>query len=61
MEIRLNVQAVFGDGCIAYASIAVPEDYTMNDVIRACQRIGFTSFRLTVTMKVFVDVPKEGI
>lgn len=26
MEIRLNVQAVFGHGRIAYASIVVPQD-----------------------------------
>ena len=61
MEISLNVQVEFGHGCVAYASIHVPEDYTMNDVIRACQRRGFTRFRLTDTMKRFVDVPKEVI
>lgn len=60
-EIRLPVQAVFGHGCIAYASIRVPEDYTMNDIIRECQSRGFTRFRLTDTMRVFVDVPKEVI
>ena len=61
MEISLNVQVVFGHGCVAYASIVAPEDCTMNDVIRACQRRGFTRFRLTDSMKVFVDAPKEVI
>ena len=52
----LNIQAVTEMGCVVYASIKVPEDYTMNQVVNEVKRAGYKEFRLLDTMKRFVRV-----
>lgn len=52
----LNIQAVTTEmGCVVYSTIKVPEDYTMNDVVRAVRNAGYSMFRLD-TMKIFARV-----
>jgi len=52
----LNIQAVTNMGCVVYAKIEVSEDYTMSEVVRTVKARGFTHFRLTDTMKRFVEI-----
>lgn len=43
-------------GCFVYTSIEIPEDYNMNDVIRACARQGLKTFCFG-NMKHLAEVP----
>lgn len=52
----LDIQAITRMGCVVYASIEVPEDYTMNQVVNEVKRAGYKEFRLVDTMKRFVKV-----
>ena len=53
----LDVQVVFGEyDCVAYASILLPEDYTMNQVVEAVRLANYKKFRIVDTMKRFVTV-----
>ena len=42
-------------GCGVYASVILPEDYTMNQLVQAIKAAGYSAFR-TETMKVLVDI-----
>lgn len=53
---RLNIQAVTEMGCTVYATITVSEDYTMNEVVKTVKENRYTAFRITNTMKRFVNV-----
>lgn len=53
----LNLQVIFGEyDCVAYTSIKLPEDYTMNQVVQACRDRRYKKFRIVDTMKIFVAV-----
>lgn len=52
----LKIQAITEYGACVYASIKVNEDYTMNEVVSEIKRLGYKMFRLTDTMKKFVEV-----
>lgn len=52
----LEIQAITKGGSCVYASIKVREDYTMNEIVREVKRLGYVQFRLTATMKRFVEV-----
>ncbi len=52
----LDISAITQMGCVVYASIKVPEDYTMNQVVQAVKQAGYKEFRLVDTMKRFVKV-----
>ena len=54
---KLNIQAITETyGCCVYAEIALPEDYTMNMVVREVKRLGYSHFRIVDAMKKFVAV-----
>ena len=54
---KVDIQAMTKEyGCVVYASITLPEDYTMNMVVNEVRRLGFSAFRLINTMKKFVYV-----
>ena len=55
---KINIQAITEMGCCVYASINVSNDYTMNEIVREIKRRGFKSFRLTDSMKRFVNIQK---
>lgn len=52
----LDISGITQMGCVVYASIKVPEDYTMNQVVQAVKQAGYKEFRLVDTMKRFVRV-----
>ena len=52
----LNIQAITESGACVYGSIKVKEDYTMNQVVTEIKRLGYKAFRLTDTMKRFVEI-----
>ena len=56
MRKELEIQAITEMGCVVYTSIFVSEDYTMNEVVREIKRLGYKAFRLTDTMKRFVEI-----
>lgn len=43
-------------GCFVYTSIKIPEDYNMNDVVRACALAGLKTFCFG-NMKHLAEVP----
>ena len=54
---KINIQAITKEyGCTVYASIDLPEDYTMNMVVAEIKRLGYKAFRILDTMKRFVYV-----
>lgn len=54
---RLEIQAITGEyGCTVYTTIAVSEDFTMNEVVSAVRNNGYRAFRIVDTMKRFVEV-----
>ena len=54
VEVSGNLDGDFS--CFVYTSIEIPEDYSMNDVVRACARHGLKTFRFG-NMKHIVEVP----
>lgn len=42
-------------GCGVYASVILPEDYTMNQLVQAIKTAGYIAFR-TETMKILVEI-----
>lgn len=55
--VELNLQVIFGEyDCVAYTSIKLPEDYTMNQVVQAVKDRDFKKFRIVDTMKTFATV-----
>ena len=42
-------------GCGCYASVILPEDYSMNMLVKAIKAAGYVAFR-TATMKVLVEI-----
>ena len=52
----LNIQAITEGGSVVYSSITVSSDYTMTEVVKEIKRLGYTAFRLTETMRVFVKI-----
>lgn len=53
---KLAVQAITEMGSCVYTEIKVSNDYTMNEVVRELKRLGYKQFRLTKTMKRFVEI-----
>lgn len=53
---EVYIQAITEMGCCVYTTITVPEYYTMNQMVQAVKRRGFTAFRITNTMRTFVNV-----
>ena len=54
MENKLYIQAIAEMGCCVYATINVPEDYTMNQVVAEVKRLGYKAFRIVETGMRFV-------
>lgn len=52
----INIQAITSGGCTVYASLTLSEDYTMREVVEAVRNRGFKAFRITNTMRRFVNV-----
>lgn len=52
----LKIQALTGSGCCVYDTITVSEDYTMNEVVKAVRAKNYRAFRLTDSMKRFVEI-----
>lgn len=53
---ELRIAGITEMGSHIYTTIRVSKDYTMNEVVREIKRLGYKSFRLVDTMKVYVTV-----
>ena len=54
-KIKVQFYGITAMGCGCYASVIVPEDYTMNQLVQAIKNAGYTAFR-TETMKRIVEI-----
>lgn len=54
VEVSGNLDGEFG--CFVYTSIKIPEDYNMNDVVKAAASQGLKTFRFG-NMKHLAEVP----
>jgi hypothetical protein len=52
---RVHFYGITESGCGCYASVAVPEESTMNQIVQAIKAAGYTAFRLE-SMKVIVEI-----
>lgn len=53
---KLYIQAITRMGCVVYTEISLPEDYTMNQVVKEVKRLDYQAFRIVETMKRFVYI-----
>lgn len=53
---KLYIQAITRMGCVVYTEIFLPEDYTMNQVVKEVKRLDYQAFRIVETMKRFVYI-----
>lgn len=53
---KLYIQAMTTMGCVVYTEIFLPEDYTMNQVVKEVKRLDYKAFRIVETMKRFVYI-----
>ena len=52
---KVQFYGITESGCGCYASVIVPEDYTMNQLVNAVKAAGYIGFR-TNTMNVIVYI-----